>query len=1386
VDLGQTVPSASGEEPSSLSGVSAVDWAAIIEEPTGTNPPGPPGKPSDSAIDLGAGAPPQGTAASISGASAVEWAALVEEPAPQAGSQPAVEITPSAATPPPHPTAQSGGGEQGVSAEVVDLFDEGAPAGAQGQAGHPHEPPPVPAMASDQEIASDLYPSEPPASSGAADQGEGMVNLGEAPPVQEASEVHLGGAEGIVAEVASESGVDLGELPPVAATSSAMGESPSSRDLIAEAVESDLNMPMPRMEVEPDSPSSASAEEVVLEAAPAPDEPPSSAVDLGSSAVAGMGSSKNLSEELRKEKAAKAATTQEVVDLDGLPETPIEEHSGLSNMEPPASAVDLGSRPEVDPLSLASAIHSTGDSSVNLSEIEDAPREPAGDAQSAEYAESPAQEAVGDEAIEFGSPAAAEEEAAEEAPAGEERELVGAGAAKPSGRSGAWLGGTALGLVLGGGAAVGLWLFGIEPPAGWRLAGGEPAKQAQQPVQRPMPQGGPVAGAPTIAPAESPKALLSRGDFEQAAKAGIEQGEANPEQLALRGEYRWLTYLQNQRKAGKALDPKDKAVVDAAADLSKAANNADAMFWLGHLQEMTGQAEQAKATYAKAAEQFKTDPVQKRRFETARNRLELRGAGAGSPAALLPPGLENDPMALAALLLIALQQPAGAVNPNAPPAGASEDEAGFEFWQAVKQARTQDYADAIKSLDKARDLHDRRRFTHLRKSQNPLSDPTEEIFLNACDQLKEYWFAQEKLKKAGYLDTTAKKDIGKAVDELLKKASEGGTQNLAVADRLVKEKVIEKPADLKNGVEQLLTERKDAATKVADLAASVKASKEEARDLTAKLKAAGEKVAKADVDLKSAAEREAKLKESLTAEEAVVKKVIAELSAAKFLDPRASKDEIASGIQKVVKMAASVDPMGQVRQMQTRAEQSEAALKQRWTPEEMLNVWLPLLEQDRGRKEFAAQAEQDVARVLRDPAATAAEKARAEVIRGLALRNQEKFAAAKEALEKGTAGLPGDKTPWLVRAQEAMEEVSNPAAWFAREADKLNDRGRTNEALQVLGRALEVLPAKDHSAILAHRSLIELDLARASVRGLVPANDARLAAARQDAAAAAKAGLAEGLYATGRVAEVSGQYTTALENYRKALAVHPALDAAGSRYRMAVARVLLQPREAKPAGTLPAPAAQGDRVGRLPAMTLDLLALFSVVGLQDPQADSNPGREEAERLAEEVLRLPPASVPFNVRAQAFAVKGQWTAALTTYVEGLRGHLPPEHVAGLLDLVLAHPGMKRTEFTAAAPNPLEAEKHYAAGLNFFFDNDYPAAEKEFLAAVADDASDARYYYFLGLARFEQGNQRAAMQDLEQGSRLEAMNRPASAAVSEALERIQGPVRQILNDVRKRPR
>jgi hypothetical protein len=361
---------------------------------------------------------------------------------------------------------------------------------------------------------------------------------------------------------------------------------------------------------------------------------------------------------------------------------------------------------------------------------------------------------------------------------------------------------------------------------------------------------------------------LQRGELAEAKEAGIEgePEQGKPEQLEARGEYRWLSYFQQQRQAGQRLNPGDPAVQQAIKDLM-AANTADAVFWLGHIQEMTGQLDLARKTYQQGAEKFKDDADQRQRFESALYRLELRDEAAPPAGAWRgQPGVG----ALAALL-VALQQPGptppGATPPGAAPPRAATEEAGFLFWQALRQARAGDYEQAVKTLDQARQAHDQRRFTtRFRKSQNPFSDPDEDIFLRSADQIKAYWELKAQLQSAaGSLNLANRKDPAKVVNELLTRAKEGpkgGAGDAAV--KALADKLKTEPQDLGKAVDQLLADRQRAQDEAARERDAAEKARKEAGDQKARLDTLNDKAAEAQAQARKEADRAARLEKELT------------------------------------------------------------------------------------------------------------------------------------------------------------------------------------------------------------------------------------------------------------------------------------------------------------------------------------------------------------------------------------------------------------------------------------------------------------------------------------------------------------------------------------------
>ncbi|HTU19107.1 MAG TPA: hypothetical protein VMG10_13685 [Gemmataceae bacterium] len=1216
-----------------------------------------------------------------------------------------------------------------------------------------------------------------------AEHESSAVDLGGMPVVSDAS---LSAEEaGEIVEVTESSGLDLEGLPvPSASTSELHPGSESSVNLGSHA------------EIAMSSPSDAGFEAVA-----------ESGIDL-----------ENLGESTAREGASDLALESllsEPVGGEGVAEEEeaLAEDAVVAEEEPVAAeeeavAEEPATVEEQEAVaeegeSLESGVAAAEEPAVSEKEVDDllaGLEEPRDEKEAGVSGEEAGEIAESEEAI-----AAAEEEEGAEATA-EKEEKKPAKPVKQRSRIPALVGGTFLGVLIGAGGLIGARFGGFDVPAMIGLGEKEKARNPK------------MDGPPRVAPPvtfAALKSMVSNGDWEGAKKAGIDQLQpAKPDELATRGAYRLDEIL---RKVGRKINPQDPALQPALQDLQQAAekDDADAIYKLAWIKELAGQLAEARADYAKGAQKFASDPEKKQWFEAAVQRVDVNAPGKAGGGAMLPlPERMEDRAVVLALLLIALQQPPAQapqppgrapqppgqapqppVPPGQPPTAPKEDtrEAGFDFWKAVTLARDSKTIDeAIKLLDSARKLHDERRFKRLRKAQNPLSDPAEDIFLRCCDELKVYWQLKKTLRKGSYLTDT--NSPPEALQTLIQKADKSEKVVKDLSDKLVAAKVLGKDEDVAKGLDRLIADKKTAEDTAADLKTKLDKATDDNTKLDGDLKAEKKKSAKLDADLTSAREDTKKLTAANGKLEATVKKITTALSDAKLLDPKGEAN-VGEAVKKVVNLAKIKDPQGMIRQQRNEIVQLTASLKQRWQPREMLPLWLLLLDENRGRAELRSQATLDVERVKMDPEATPVQKGEAEIVGGLALRNAEEFDKAKMVLEAARGAV--DKGEWVGRANAALKEVSNPAAYFGRQSQELYDRGHMDAALAVLERALKVLPEKEHGKVLAQRSLIELKMARSKAKGALKPSDALILAASKDAAEAVKAGLAEGHYAAGRIAEALGKVDSAIKSYREALKVHgDKLDAEGARYRMALARALLLPRQGRPGQPAMTPAPAAEKVGwrdpaPYPAQHLEdmkRLVLMLTLGVQAPLLPGEePGLDEAEKLADQVLKAAkdaPGSVPFNELSQAYAIKGRWSAALQTYVDGIWRMLPREYGDGLLELLRNDPRLRRPDILRI-PNPLEAERYFAAGLGFYFARDYANAEQAFLRTVENDSQDARYFYFLGLSKLAQNRRRDARADFEQGAMLERVNRPSPAAVSESLERIQGPTRRIVNEFRQRP-
>ena len=297
-----------------------------------------------------------------------------------------------------------------------------------------------------------------------------------------------------------------------------------------------------------------------------------------------------------------------------------------------------------------------------------------------------------------GEPEIVEEEEEEEEEEDKGRERV----KKDRSRSGtglAWVGGGLIGAVAGAGACIALAFLGLLP--------GSQTGKTPAPTTEPMTVA--RVGPPSY---DDAVAAFRHGDYAQALPGLEAVPEPTPEILAQRGAARWLQYLQQQKEKNAALKTDDNLVKQASEDLTKAAeSNAEALFYLAQMKELTGQAKEAQQEYQRGLKIFQADPVWRSRFQTALDRLAVQGTSskpAGQVGWRSAP--RRDAVQHLAMLLTALQAEA----PAAP--AAETEEAGTHFWKAVKLAQEGKFDEARKALDQARKVHDQERF---RRSQGP-------------------------------------------------------------------------------------------------------------------------------------------------------------------------------------------------------------------------------------------------------------------------------------------------------------------------------------------------------------------------------------------------------------------------------------------------------------------------------------------------------------------------------------------------------------------------------------------------------------------------------------------------------------------------------------------
>jgi TolA-binding protein len=936
---------------------------------------------------------------------------------------------------------------------------------------------------------------------------------------------------------------------------------------------------------------------------------------------------------------------------------------------------------------------------------------------------------------------ALEEPEEELAPAADEEEL------EPEPRKRAekkWAGsgmlvGSALGLVLGAGAIYGLQAVNVLPRK-------EVTKTKELRVEVPVP-------------------------------------EKPPEHVAA-----WQNFIRQSRGAAAKPDP------NSLIDQLKAQDDVESVVLLGQLYEEIGQQGKALEVYQEGKKNHKDHEAL---FEMHIERIKKPDGSTR-----LQRG-SNDLFQIA-LLLAALQGGDGAdQNQKDPPDKKEPPEAGISFWKALKAARGKDYAAALIELQKAREAHDQRRLHHLRQAQNPLSDPTEKIFLESCAELEAHWRLLANIEK--YRDDLKLQPATTPTDTLKAMAASGGASKpeldkakadlqdvLTAVAKALKGENVEKPA-LAAQVKKLYddkttaeTERAASQNQLAAVAKVLQVGKVEKPDVAAAAKklvddkAAAEKartvlmdeVATVQKALKAEKVQREELDKKFKRDDAMLGKAVELIKAA---DVAVQRSDVLPAIMTLVELAKKSDPEGRVKELLKQIDALKAQAEGLRKPAELLDVWQRAAQNRTFRDNRALE---DADRVLNMQGITADTRGRALLVKGLILRNQGKGEEAVQALNQALGQIPVT-TGWRGAATTALRQLQDPSLYYA--AEDLRTAGDLDGAIARINEGLKLFP--NNGLLLARRGQAQLDRALRGEAGLLAPDNPAVAAVKADAEAALAAGeAADGSYLLGQLAEAQGNWTEALKNYQKADAARPNT----LRYQLARARALWnlgKPPSSTPVGRLE-PLLKGlARDGVEPLAVAMLL-----VNLQAPGGQPlSPRAEEAIKLANQILASKDAT--YIQRAEAQAILGDYTKALQELAMGLKADalakgspVSRQEVAALLKrLIDEHPSLRVTTGRVVL-DPLQAEQFYAAGLRKFWERRYPEAEKEFQESIRNYDQDARYYYYLGLAKLMQNKREDAYKDFEQGARLEQQGRPNRDVVNAALERIQGRSRQILNSKR----
>lgn len=877
------------------------------------------------------------------------------------------------------------------------------------------------------------------------------------------------------------------------------------------------------------------------------------------------------------------------------------------------------------------------------------------------------------------------------------------------------------------GAGVGLLfglLLGVGGAAGVYFSGALDGNKPNGPVAV-APRPGDANAAPTpgaVGPAATipdARAALDAGDPVRALKALETAGATTPDAKAARGQARLFARLRDPA----AMTADDAALKDARADLEAAMTDADektavrAAVHLGLTHEVAGDRAKAKEVYSTAAAKY---PKAADVFQAALDRLDATAppaAPGGATSHRLAPA-DAERLAVATLFLFLQDEPAPAAEPA---------EAGGPFWRAVNQGARRDYGRAIESVKQAKEAHTKRAAALAGRGLNPLSDPREQIFPRACDELAAYW----ELSRTIYLHPTVgplarAESVGKALDTFagyrterdtaLANATLAKTQLDAAQKGLLAEQEALKTAkaelktekelaakfgeDAKKAAADLTKANTDLTKSKADALALMKdvvAAKKQADDIATKAKMVEAELATADKGRKDA--------------EAVVAGVASELKSAKLLTEKHSPADVVAAAKSAVSRATGPDltsliPPG-----------STAAVGGAATTATLLDLAARASKLDAAAKQSAADLKAATTKHATDFA-----KAKADA-----------DAAYKTAVDSAAKVLDKTKTDAATELTRTKADAEKLLTTTKADAEKLVTKTKTDAAAEVAkskaDATAEVAKAKADVAGMLTKLKTDSDAALTKLKTDHKAETTALQKKVADDAAAAKSALA--------VAEK--QFRAELSN-----AVSPA--------------------EALP------------------------LWQAVLIDLRRP-ADADAALAAAERVQKSAVPDSEAAARANtVSGLALALKGDKDGARTKFEAAKRS---PAYAATKDWAKAADVGLASLSDPAAASrvvvdgtrrrDPDAAARSLTTGVAAFTAGNTAAAERALADAAWHDPTSPLPWYFLGAARFA-ANPTQARDDFRQGAEREAKGSMSSRAVGNAIAPIQGPARAALDAVR----